>query len=97
MWKAPAILSLASLAACTSVADQQGAVRERASYEFRCPPEHISVTWLQAGTYGAEGCRQRQIYEVQGTMVYKEGAAPNPVYVQRAPLHGSFGYYHYHR
>ena len=81
-----------SIGACVSVDEQSMAVRNRASYDFSCPPENIAVTWLQSGTYGAEGCRAKQVYEVQGTQVYKEGAAPNPVYVESPYGYGGVGY-----
>ena len=78
------IVALVFLAGCatTTTVDQVAAVRNRAAYDFNCDPNKIQVTWLQAGTYGADGCRNKQVYTVRGTMVYKEGAAPNPVYVE---------------
>ena len=92
-----------SAIACTTVDEQKLAVRNRASFDFACPPEQISVVWLQAGTYGAEGCRAKQVYEAQGTQVYKEGMAPNPVYIDNygyGPYGGGvgygFGYGHYY-
>lgn len=89
-----AILSVTLLTACVSTADQIAAVKNRASYDLDCNPAKIQVTWLQSGTYGAEGCKGKQVYETRGTMVYKEGAAPDPVYIQ-SPVYygGGIGYY----
>ena len=89
------VLALFVLGACVSVEDQRAAVLKRASYDFGCPPANIAVTWLQSGTYGAEGCRQKQVYETQGTQVYKEGAAPYPVYID-PPIRYGLGYDHYY-
>lgn len=89
---------LAALAAtgCVNVADQTVAVRHRASYDFGCPPERIEVTWLQSATYGAEGCRRKQVYVARGTEVYPEGM--QPIYVEPR-FYGGVGFYHghYHR
>jgi len=85
----------AILPACVSIPDQVQVVRNRASYDFDCAPERIEVVWLQSGMYGAQGCRNKQIYEVQGTLVYKEGAAPNPVYMEPAFRVG-YGHHYYH-
>jgi len=82
------------LASCVTPEQQVAAVKSRAAYDLNCPAEKLQITWLQSGTYGAEGCKGKQVYQVQGTMVYKEGAAPNPVYVESPAIYGGWGYYH---
>ena len=58
------------LAACVTPEQQISAVKNRAAYDFSCMPEKIQVKLLQSGTYGAQGCKDKQVYTVQGTMVY---------------------------
>ena len=85
------------LIACVTPDQQIAAVKNRASYDLSCDSQKLKVTWLQAGTYGAEGCKGKQVYQVQGTMVYKEGAAPNPVYVEEPAIYGDIDYVRYRR
>jgi hypothetical protein len=89
------VLSILAIAGCATTVDQVAAVKNRASFDFTCDPAKIQVTLLQMGTYGAEGCKYKQVYTVQGTMVYREGAAPDPVYVQ--PVGIGVGYHRYYR
>ena len=97
--KSKLIFFLLFLTACVSVEEQTAAVRSRASYDFSCDPNKIQVTFLQSNTFGADGCKNKQVYTTQGTLVYKEGAAPNPVYVEDPVVGGGVGfdYYRYHR
>lgn len=90
------IIGLLVLAACVSVQDQITAVKNRAAYDFSCDAAKIKVTYLQSDTYGAEGCKMKQVYTTEGSMVYKEGAAPNPVYVE-PPIYTGVGYYGVYR
>jgi len=83
------------LTACVSSVDQVSAVRNRAAYDLNCNPQKLEIVWLQPSTYGAEGCKGKQVYTVQGTMVYKEGAAPNPVYIESPVYYGNAGIYRF--
>lgn len=93
-----------SLTACTTITEPQkmAAVKNRASYDLECDVEKIELTFIQNNTYGAKGCKKQQVYETEGTQVYKEGMAPARKYYYDRPSLGvgvgygrGFGRYYY--
>jgi hypothetical protein len=72
---------------------REAAVIDRAAFDLSCSKENIKVTKLQEDgqdiIYGAEGCENKSTYQTRTrpftneALVYKEGAAPNPVVVNQ--------------
>lgn len=63
VWNLPlAACAAALLSACLDFTPQ---VRARGAYDFRCPPEQVSVTQLSDEQYGADGCGQRATYTLK--------------------------------
>jgi len=61
------LFTLAVLALCACVAPGRGGgypetVRQRGSYDLRCPPEQITVQELGGNAYAARGCGAEQTY-----------------------------------
>ncbi len=69
-----------STATTGSDADYQTLVSHRASIEFDCPENAITITPIDHYTYVAEGCGYRATYECTLT---GDGTGPNEC--QRAP------------
>lgn len=52
--------------------------RERASREFACNPEAISVRWIQEETYRVKGCAHEATYECADERCWPEGTRRVP-------------------
>ncbi len=54
----------ASLTGCATMA---GTVRERATVDFQCTPDEVTVTELPGNAYHATGCGRSATYACQST------------------------------
>lgn len=58
------MLLMFSSCATNSVVNFEGVVKKRASYDFNCPESYVTTIQMSFTKYGAQGCGQKQEYDV---------------------------------